>query len=77
MGGGQTFTTALSNLDKFAYLGGFSGSCGGRGGNFDPKTTCGGAFADPAAFNKKVKVLFSGDRLRRRARNQGFQRRVD
>jgi enterochelin esterase-like enzyme len=60
MGGGQTFTTALNNLDKFAYLGGFSGSCGGRGGTFDPKTTCGGAFADPAAFNKKVKVLFLG-----------------
>ena len=60
MGGGQTFTTALNNLDRFAYLGGFSGSCGGRGGTFDPKTTCGGAFADPAAFNKKVKVLFLG-----------------
>ena len=60
MGGMQTFTTALNNLDKFAYLGGFSGSCGGRGGSFDPKTTCGGAFADPAAFNKKVKVLFLG-----------------
>ena len=60
MGGAQTFTTALSNLDKFAYLGGFSGSCGGRGGNFDAKTTCGGAFSDPAAFNRKVKVLFLG-----------------
>jgi enterochelin esterase-like enzyme len=60
MGGGQTFTTALNNLDKFAYLGGFSGSCGGRGETFDPKTTCGGAFADPVAFNKKVKVLFLG-----------------
>ena len=60
MGGMQTFTTALNNLDRFAYLGGFSGSCGGRGGTFDPKTTCGGAFADPAAFNKKVKVLFLG-----------------
>ncbi|MGA2267712.1 MAG: alpha/beta hydrolase-fold protein [Bryobacteraceae bacterium] len=60
MGGGQTFTTALNNLDRFAYLGGFSGSCGGRGGTFDPKTTCAGAFADPASFNKKVKVLFLG-----------------
>jgi enterochelin esterase-like enzyme len=60
MGGMQTFTTALNNLDKFSYLGGFSGSCGGRGGTFDSKTTCGGAFADPAAFNKKVKVLFLG-----------------
>ena len=60
MGGMHTFTTGLNHLDKFAYLGGFSGSCGGRGGTFDPKTTCGGAFADPAAFNKKVKVLFLG-----------------
>jgi enterochelin esterase-like enzyme len=60
MGGMQTFTTALNNLDKFAYLGGFSGSCGGRGGTFDAKTSCGGAFADAAAFNKKVKLLFLG-----------------
>ncbi len=59
MGGMQTFTTALSNLDKFAYIGGFSGSSGGRGG-FDPKTASGGVYADPAAFNKKVKVLFLG-----------------
>jgi enterochelin esterase family protein len=60
MGGMQTFTTGLNNLDKFAYLGGFSGSCGGRGGTFDPKTACGAAFADAAAVNKKVKVLFLG-----------------
>jgi enterochelin esterase-like enzyme len=59
MGGFQTFTTALGNLDKFAYVGGFSGSSGGRGG-FDPKTSNGGVFADAAAFNKKVKVLFLG-----------------
>ena len=58
MGGMQTFTTGLENLDKFAYLGGFSGNCGAFGGPFDPKTSCGGAFADAAAFNAKVKVLF-------------------
>lgn len=58
MGGMQTFTTGLEHLDKFAYLGGFSGNCGSFGGPFDPKTTCGGAFADPASFNSKVKVLF-------------------
>ncbi|MFZ0393840.1 MAG: alpha/beta hydrolase-fold protein [Terracidiphilus sp.] len=58
MGGMQTFTTGLENLDKFAYLGGFSGNCGSFGGPFDPKTSCGGAFADPAAFNAKVKLLF-------------------
>jgi enterochelin esterase family protein len=63
MGGAQTFTTVLGNLDKFAYLGGFSGSCGGfgRGGaTFDAKTTCNGAFAEPGAFNNKIKVLFLG-----------------
>jgi enterochelin esterase family protein len=59
MGGMQTFTTALSNLDTFAYIGGFSGSSGGRGG-FDPKTSSNGVFADAAAFNKQVKVLFLG-----------------
>jgi Putative esterase len=36
MGGMQTFLTTLSKLDKFAYIGGFSGSTGSRGG-FDPK----------------------------------------
>ena len=59
MGGMQTFTTGLNNLDRFSSLGGFSGSCGGRGA-FDPKTSCNGAFSDPSAFNKKVKVLFLG-----------------
>ena len=60
MGGMQTFMTTLSNLDKFAYIGGFSGSTGGFGGAFDPKTSNNGVFADAAAFNKKVKVLFLG-----------------
>ncbi len=59
MGGMQSFQTVLSNLDKFAYLGGFSGSSGGRGG-FDPKTSSNGVFADAAAFNKKMKLLFLG-----------------
>lgn len=60
MGGMQTFLTTLSNLDKFAYIGGFSGSTGGRGGAFDPKTSNNGVFADAAAFNAKVKLLFLG-----------------
>ncbi len=59
MGGMQTFFTTLAHLDTFAYIGGFSGSSGGRGG-FDPKIAHGGVFADAAAFNKKVKVLFLG-----------------
>ena len=63
MGGAQTFATTLVNLDKFAYIGGFSGNCGGFGrGNDAPdmKTICGGAFAEPSAFNSKVKLLFLG-----------------
>jgi enterochelin esterase-like enzyme len=63
MGGAQAFTTVLGNLDKFAYLGGFSGNCGGFGrgaATFDPKTTCNGAFAEPSTFNSKIKVLFLG-----------------
>ena len=60
MGGMQTFLTTLANLDKFAYIGGFSGSTGGRGGTFDPKTSNNGVFANAEVFNKKVKVLFLG-----------------
>jgi enterochelin esterase-like enzyme len=60
MGGMQTFLTTLANLDKFAYIGGFSGSTGGFGGTFDPKTSNNGVFADAGAFNQKVKVLFLG-----------------
>ena len=41
------------------FFGGFSGSSGGRGG-FDPRTSSGGAFADAAAVNRQVKVLFLG-----------------
>jgi enterochelin esterase family protein len=59
MGGMQSFTTVLGNLDKFAYLGGFSGSSGGRG-DFDPKTSSNGVFADADAFNKKMKLVFLG-----------------
>jgi enterochelin esterase family protein len=59
MGGAQTFGTALAHLDKFAYIGGFSGSSGG-GAAFDPKTTSGGVYANASAFNKKVKLLFLG-----------------
>jgi enterochelin esterase-like enzyme len=59
MGGMQSFQTVLPNLDKFAYLGGFSGN-NGPGATFDPKTSNNGVFADAAAFNKKMKVLFLG-----------------
>lgn len=61
MGGFQTMNIALSNTDKFAYIGGFSAALmmGGRQ-QVDLKTAYNGAFADPAAFNKKVKLLWFG-----------------
>ena len=74
MGGGQTASITMVNLDKFSYIGLFSGGAairfGGRGGAtsgtapaappaaLDLKTIYSGAMADPAEFNRKVKVLF-------------------
>lgn len=58
MGGMQTFITALGNLDRFAWIGNLSGA--GLRGEFDPKTLYNGAFANPAEFNKKVKLLWMG-----------------
>jgi enterochelin esterase-like enzyme len=77
MGGMQTASVTMANLDKFAYIGLFSGGAAmGFGPGFpgsktapgaapaaspvqlDLKTIYSGAMADPAEFNKKVKVLF-------------------
>ena len=62
MGGMQTFQIALKHLDKFAYIGGFSGAGDGMGGGpaFDAKTANNGVFSDAAAFNKKVKLVWIG-----------------
>ena len=61
MGGMQTFNVALNNLDLFSYIGGFSGAAlPGADGAFDPETAYNGAFADPAAFAEKVRVLYLG-----------------
>jgi enterochelin esterase-like enzyme len=59
MGGMQTFNITLNNLDRFAYIGGFSGAGGGfGGGSFNPKTAHNGGMADAQAFNQKVRLLF-------------------
>ncbi len=76
MGGMQTASVTMVNLDKFSYIGLFSGGAamgfgpGGPGKTapgsapaaappaFDIKTIYSGAMANPAEFNKKVKVLF-------------------
>ena len=54
MGAGQAMQIGLTHLDTFSAVGAFSGA----GRNFDPKTSYGGVFADPAAFDKKVSVLY-------------------
>ena len=53
-GGHQTFDVALTNLDKFAWIGTFSGAIFG----LDVKTAYDGVFADADAFNKKVHYLY-------------------
>ncbi len=52
MGGGQTFIITFTNLDKFAYIGGFSPAV--------PQPSFDLIEKDPAGFNQKVKVLFLG-----------------
>jgi enterochelin esterase-like enzyme len=60
MGGMQTFNVTLNRLDLFSHIGGFSGGIGLVGRTLDPKTDFNGVLADPAAFAKKVKVLYLG-----------------
>jgi len=60
MGGMQTFHVTLHNLDLFSHIGGFSGAAGLGGQPLDVKTAYNGVFADPAAFAKKVRVLWVG-----------------
>ena len=57
-GGLLTFNTTLNNIDKFAYIGGFSGAGSIDLANLD--TVYGGVFKDKKAFNDKVHVFFMG-----------------
>jgi enterochelin esterase family protein len=63
MGGMQTFQITLNHLDLFSHIGGFSGAAGPLvlgGQKLDPKTAYNGAFADPAAFARQVRLLWLG-----------------
>jgi enterochelin esterase-like enzyme/lysophospholipase L1-like esterase len=53
-GGHQTFDVVLQNLDKFAWMGTFSGAIFG----LDVKTAYNGVFADADAFNKKMHYFY-------------------
>ncbi len=55
-GGYQTFSTVLPNLDKFAYLGTFSGALF----NVDLATCFDGVFSDAKKFNDQVHYMFMG-----------------
>lgn len=56
MGAGQAVQITLTHLDKFSYIGSFSGGLA----NFDAKKSFNGVFADSAAFNQKVHLLWFG-----------------
>ena len=53
-GGHQTFDIVLNNLDKFAWMGTFSGAIFG----VDAKTSYNGVFTDAASFNKKIHYFY-------------------
>jgi enterochelin esterase family protein len=62
MGGMQTFQVTLQHLDLFSHIGGFSGAMRFALGDqkLDTKSAYNGVFADPAAFGKKVRLLWLG-----------------
>ena len=53
-GGHQTFDVVLQNLDKFAWMGTFSGAIFG----LDVKTAYNGVFANADEFNKKINYFY-------------------
>jgi enterochelin esterase-like enzyme len=59
MGGAETFQIMLNNLDKFSYIGGFSGAVGLLGGPVDFKTWY-KVLADAPAFNERVRLVWLG-----------------
>ena len=80
MGGMQTLQIGLHHLDRFAYLGSFSGPIradAGPNAAFDPKTAYDGALADPEAFNKKVKLLWMGAGTEEKPIHDGIKAAVD
>jgi enterochelin esterase-like enzyme len=56
-GGAQTTATVFPNMDKFAWMGTFSGFFNRGGGNLID-SAFNGVFKDAAAFNKQIKLLF-------------------
>ena len=89
MGGIQTLFITLHHLDKFANIGSFCGpflpgintgtpaAGAGQPPQFDTKTAYEGAFANAAAFNKQVKLLWLGAGTEEKQIHHGIKVAVD
>jgi enterochelin esterase family protein len=68
MGGGQAMRTGLGHMDKFAWIGSFSGALR----NFNIESSYGGALRDADSANRQLRLLWIGcgteDRLIQGAR---------
>lgn len=61
MGANQTIQITMNNLDKFSYIGGFSGTSNfPNTAELDPATFSNGKFKDGEALNKKIKLFWLG-----------------
>jgi enterochelin esterase-like enzyme len=61
MGANQTIQITMNNLDKFSYIGGFSGTSNFPGTEpLDPATFSDGRFRDGAALNKQIRLFWLG-----------------
>jgi enterochelin esterase family protein len=61
MGGNQTCQITMHNLDKFAWIGAFSGTMNGLNtAELDPQTAFDGIFKDGKALNKQIRLLWIG-----------------
>ncbi|GAB2808114.1 alpha/beta hydrolase-fold protein [Ferruginibacter profundus] len=61
MGANQTIRIIMNHLDKFSYIGGFSGTPNYPGTDaIDPATFLDGKYKDGAAINKQIKVFWLG-----------------
>ena len=61
MGANQTIQITMNNLDKFSYIGGFSGTSNYPStAAIDPATFSNGKFKDGEALNKQIKLFWLG-----------------
>jgi enterochelin esterase-like enzyme len=61
MGANQTIQITMNNLDKFSYIGAFSGTSNFPSpAELDPATFANGRFKDGIALNKKIKLFWLG-----------------